>query len=247
MILKLNLKVFILALILVIVGMLAVWRPWKDEADTRQITTNGEATVSRAPDEFVFSPVYEKVSEDSKTAVREVTVVGNEILAKLRELGVVDDQMTTSVTTNNDRVYAFEPNADAPNEYHALYSITATLNDLTLAQSVLDYLATTPVLYAITPQSTFSTKTRKALEDEARKLALADARERAEDSVAAIGARLGKVITISEPSWGGPVPLMGAPEGVGTANLDSNASASPELLIGEQDLTYTISVTFALK
>ena len=58
--LSLDLRLICIALLLVIVAMLAIWRPWSSGPTdaSRTITVTGDSTLKAAPDEYVFSPQY---------------------------------------------------------------------------------------------------------------------------------------------------------------------------------------------
>jgi len=223
--------------------MLLIWQPWNG-LSSRTIVVSGQASVKAAPDEFTFYPSYQASAITETAAITAVSKKGNKVVNKLISLGVEEKKITTSV--NADRYFAVKDSSE-DTEPTATYSITATVDNKDLAQKVLDYLVTTSPIYGVSPQSNFATETRKDLEDSARKLALADAKERAEQTAEELGIKLGKVVEISEPNWGGVIPL-GVEE---RASTDSSGApetvTSPKLLIGEQEVTYQITVTYKIR
>jgi uncharacterized protein YggE len=229
-------------LLLVIVAMLLIWQPWTG-LSSRTVVVSGQATVKAIPDEFTFYPTYQATAATETAAISAVSKKGNQVVDKLVSLGVDEKKISTSV--NADRYYPVKDGSD-DTEPTATYSITAVVGSKELAQKILDYLVTTNPIYGVSPQSNFANQTRKDLEDSARKLALADAKERAEQTADELGIKLGNVVEISEPNWGGIIPL-----GVeGRATTDSSApelQTSPKLLTGEQEVTYQISVTYRIR
>ncbi len=237
--LRLDFRILSAVLLVVIVSMAFVWRPW-GSTEKRTISIQGEATLKAAPDEFIFSPVYEKKAKDSTTAISEVSKLGNSVVAKLKKLGVADKSIQTNVTTQK----RYEPlTGRETDEITAQFSLTVTINDKVLAQKILDYLTITGPLYSVSPQSTFANETRKQLESEVRGKALSDARSKADQTAKELGVKVGKVISVSEPQFGGPITL----EGKSVPSSDSSTSTPPVLLTGEQEVTYTVTVNFQIR
>lgn len=239
---KLDFRFLSAFLLLIIVTMLLIWQPW-NSASSRTIVVSGQASVKAAPDEFTFYPSYQASAATETAAISAVSKKGNAVVSKLISLGVEEKSITTSV--NADQYYPVKDNSD-DTKPTATYSITALVNNKDLAQKVLDYLVTTGPIYGVSPQSNFADETRKDLEDSARKLALADAKSRAEQTATELGIKLGRVVEISEPNWGGIIPL-GVEDRVSTDSSGApEVKTSPKLLIGEQEVTYQITVTYKI-
>jgi len=230
-------------LFVVVVVMLFIWQPWNN-ISSRTIIVSGQATVKAEPDQFTFYPTYQATAATESAAITAVSKKGNVVVDKLVKLGVKQNQISTSV--NADRYYGIK--SEDQSEPTATYSITAVVEDKKLAQQILDYLVTTNPIFGVSPQSNFKTETRKELEDSARKLALADAKQQAETTVMELGIKLGSVVEISDPNWGGIIPLGvedRAVEGSGSDGV--SVQSSPKLLTGEQEVTYQISVTYRIR
>lgn len=80
--------------------------------------------------------------------------------------------------------------------------------------------------------------------DEARKLAVEDARARAKQLVELAGAELGEVRSISEGFGGGAPPVLLRLE---SAAFDSGGGQPSPLSPGQQEITLTVNVTFDIK
>jgi len=254
--LRFDLRLLVLLLVVVIAGMVIWWKPWEGTAKN-VITVTGEGTVQAAPDQFVFMATYQKKATTAKLAITDVSTVGNEVIAKLKELGVPESGLKNDVTTGPNYSILEPSSTDGgsvssqpipprgTNETIATYMVTATVQDRTLAGRVMDYLATTPVLYAISPQSTFRDETRKKLESDARGKALSDARAKADQTATGLGAKLGKLTTVSDlQQRGGPIPLMG--KAVPSSAVEDKTT-TPVLETGTQDITYTVTVSYQIK
>lgn len=86
------------------------------------------------------------------------------------------------------------------------------------------------------------------LRQEARKMAIEKAKQKAQELAAAAGIELGRVVTVSESGYSaGPMPYY-ADGGYGGAGVMSMEKAvSPNIEPGQQDVTATMTVTFEIK
>ncbi len=231
--LQINWRIVALVLTGVIGVMLLLWQPWKPAAPTKTITVRGEATLEREPDRFRFTPVYQ--GDD----IAKVTTKGNEVVAKLKTLGVSDGDIQTNVYDASSKAVSPSMPQDSMVRTSATYSITVTVKDKALAQKVADYLATTGATGMITPQADFSKDTRTALDLEARRKASDDAKAKASTMAKQLGVRLGKVTKVTEESG----------YGFGTSRAEdaNKLSVTPTLQPGRQELTFSFSVTFEIR
>jgi uncharacterized protein YggE len=93
----------------------------------------------------------------------------------------------------------------------------------------------------------FSFNDPNALQQQARKLAIDNAKTKAQDLAKEAGLSLGKVVSISETNSGYPVPYaLSAPAmAVGGGTMDK--SVAPDVQNGSQDITESMSVVFEVK
>ena len=245
---KLNISISwtIVSLLLVLTNITTVilWKPWNStSAVTRKVSVSGEAKIKAVPDEYVLSPYFEFANADRIKATEELTKQGATITAKLKELGVKDEQIKSS-TTGYDR-YSYAPTDTLANTLQLQYTIT--VSDKDMAQKVQDYLLTLKPKGQISPAAQFSETKRKELETQARDKAIADAKTRATKTAEQLGAKIGKVITISDGSsyGGGPIAISGMASTM-EAKLDTTVSSLP-VQVGQDEFNYTVSVEYELK
>lgn len=232
--LKLNYKWIVIALLVVIAAMVAMWQPWTRISD-RTIEVSGQSTVSAVPDEYAFSPYYEFKNSDKQAALSDLTKKSDEIVAKLKELGVANEKIKTN---SNGYDYPIYNNNTSTPTYNL--SLTITVDNSDLAQKVQDYLVTTSPLGSVTPQATFSDNKRNELESKARDEATKDARAKAEQSAKNLGFSIGAVKVVND---GGGFGSIIYPMGSAAENLSAD-SAKLSLQPGENDLRYTVSVVY---
>jgi uncharacterized protein len=227
-------------LALVIIAMLAFWQPWNDpRAQDRTIEVTGQAQVTAVPDEFVFYPSYEFKNDNKQAALDELSKKSNEIVAKLKGIGVPDNKIKTNSSGYDYPVYS-KPEEGRSTPTYSL-TLTVTVDTKELAQKVQDYLVTTTPSGAVSPQPQFSDKKRTELEAQARDQATKDARAKAEQSAKNLGFSLGAVKSVADGAGFGGVPYAGR-------GLETDA-VSPKLTVqpGENELTYMVTVAYFVK
>lgn len=241
---RIDLRWVVVGLIVGIIVIFGLWRPWEG-INKRTIEVVGSAEIKATPDRFILTPIYQKKATTAKQALSDVSVIGNGVVAGLKELGVAQKSITTNVSNVID--YGSEPAVPerviSPNldETTASYMITVEVDSIALAQKVLDYLITTPTASSPGLQASFSSDARKELENQARLQAAADGRKKAELMATSLGAELGRIIKVSEVQWGGPITPM---EGRSTVSSDLTA---PLVLPGEQTISFSLNLIYSLK
>jgi uncharacterized protein YggE len=123
--------------------------------------------------------------------------------------------------------------------------LTVTTYDEKLTQKVQDYLISTTPTGTISPQATFSQKKQKELQDRARTEASKDARTKAEQSAKNLGFKLKAVKSVNDASgFGGVYPTLSEK----SLAVDSVAPpATYAIQPGENDLTYSVTVTYYIR
>lgn len=236
--LSFNPKVIIVLLLAVIIAMLALWQPWTSTNNDQIVTVNGETTISAVPDEFVFYPTYEFKNADKAEALAALTAKSDDVVGKLKELGVADSKIKTNSSGYD---YPMYPETTSRDTTYSL-QLTVEVSDKDLAQKVQDYLLSTTPTGAVSPQASFSDDRRRELESEARDEATKDARAKAEQMAANLGFKLGKVKSVTDGSGFGIIPY--GPEMVVSSDSGkSSLSVQP----GENEFTFTVNVTYYLR
>jgi uncharacterized protein YggE len=233
-----------LALVAVLVCGATIWRPWTT-VSTKTIDVIGEGIVKALPDEYTFNPSYQESAEDVTKATEKVSEKGNAVVAKLKSLGVSNDDITTNVSAYQN--YYSPGTATGP--YLATFTIAASVPNQVLAEAVTTYIATTGAINAVTPQAAFNSETRATLELEARQKAIDSAKLKAEQTASAMGTRLGKVVKISDAStsFPQPYPIYGTTiDGDAKSSVETSApsTSSTTLQTGKQEIKYSVTVTY---
>jgi len=220
---------------------LAWWSPWSDSG--RTVTVTGESTITAQPDEFVFNPYYTASAKDRTQATTAVRKTGDQVVSKLKALGVAEEDIKTDISAYD---FSLRAEGGQSKEFEASYALTITLDNEELAQQVFDYLLTTKAQGSISPQVNFSNDTRANLKSQARMAAVNNAQSQAEEIADELGQSVTKAISVEEVSGFDVIPYYGGGAEDRPA-ADSLLQETAELLPGQQDLTFSVKVTFGLR
>ena len=200
------------------------------------ISVTGEATVSVAPDQ---AQIDGGVTSDAKTA-RETSEANNaamgKVLLALKGAGIDEKDYQTSRLSLQPQ---YAPNRSGPSPvvgYRASNRVTIRVRDITKVANVIDVLvgAGANEVGGIN----FMVSQASKLLDDAREKAVADARRKADIYAKAAGVTLGEPLSISEE--GSSVPLY-------RGKMAAPMAAGAQVAQGEETLSVTVSVTWAIK
>jgi hypothetical protein len=225
-----------LALLTAAIGVSALLiAPASAQSETPAISVTGEATISVPPDQ---AQVEAGVTSNGKTA-REASEANNvtmgQVLLALKAAGIDGKDIQTSRLS-------LQPQS-APNHstnaivgYRASNQVTVRLRDVTKVASTIDLLvgAGANEIGGIN----FMVSQASKLLDDAREQAVADARRKAEIYAKAAGVTLGAPLSIAEE---------GAPAPVFRGKMAVAPMAATPVAQGEQTLSVTVSVSWAIK
>ena len=212
-----------------------------DEA-TRTISVTGLGAVAATPDIAHATVGVRTVAETARAALSENSATMAGVLDALRGTGIADrDIRTTNVslhprwgaemTENGTRVQVL-------NGYEAANLLRVTCRDLSKLGELLDALAGAGAndMRGIS----FDVDDRVKLMDEARAIAVRNARANAQLYAREAGVSLGAVLSISEA--GAPTPAHRS-----RAMAEMTVAAPVPIAGGEQMISASISVTFAIE
>lgn len=242
--LNLDLRFVVLGLLIIIAGMIYAWKPWESSASSnRTISVSGETTINAIPDEYIFGPSFKEegtVQADVKTKLAKKTTT---VIDELKKLGISEEKIKLNAYGYDD--YYYYRNEDNGN-YNASSTIEITVNNQELAQKVQDYLSTTDATGSLTPSAQFSQNKQNELETQARQEAIDDAKTKAQQSADLLSAKLGKVVTMTENNGFDVYPLYRDSVGI-AEGAQPDAKSSMPVSPGQNEFTYTVSVTFEIK
>lgn len=205
----------------------------------RTITISGKGTVKSAPDMVSVSAGVESQAPTAKDALAKNTAAMSRVIEALKSEGIDPKDIQTTNFSVSPR-YDNRDDGKPPRlvGYSVYNSVVVTMHDTDKLGGVLDQLvsAGSNSIGGIS----FGIDKPDELQNEARKLAMADAIAKAKLYAEAAGAELGPVQTISEQ--GGYVPYYPA-----APRMDAAAVKAVPIEPGTQSLNIEVQVTWELK
>ena len=212
----------------------------------RTLSLTGQGEVKSAPDIAVIST---GVVSEAKTA-REALTANNEAMASVLQTieaaGVAKQDIQTSNFSVQPKYKYAKRASNGEHEppritgYTVSNSVTVIARDLAKLGPVLDAVVSSGVNQM--NGLSFSIAEPEPLRNEARKLAVAEARTRAELYAAAAGVSLGKILSISEA--GGHRPPQPA---FRRAALESAAADAVPIAQGQQSIQMQVNIVWEIE
>ncbi|MGW6035093.1 SIMPL domain-containing protein [Gordonia terrae] len=207
----------------------------------RSVTVVGTGQVTGTPDTLRADIGVEATAPDVTTALDETSAKVTAVTDAVVAAGVERKDVATQQVSVNPQYTNPSPGATSEvGGYLATNTIRVTIRDIAKASAILSAAATAGGDNTRISNVSFAIDDDSDLLDQAREAAFTDARGRAEQYANLAGDSLGKVLTITESTSG--QEKSAAP---GTFERDVAAAPVP-VEPGQQELTFTVNVTFAL-
>jgi uncharacterized protein YggE len=213
----------------------------KETLSERVITVNGSGQVSLAPDRASISLSVVTRNADASAAAEENARKMTAVQDALKALGVDAAAVSTSNYTVT-REFVYKDGASIPGDYRVTNRVNVAVKDLDAVGRLID--AAIKAGANEMTQLSYSSSNTEAAVKEARSLAVKQAQEAARLLAENAGARLGRVISLTEAagSMPAPRPLVKA----------MNAEAAVEdaltpVSANDSTVTVTIEARFELK
>lgn len=203
------------------------------------LTVIGVGTLRARPDQAVVTLGVETEGETLATALNENNRRASVVLATLKEQGIAE----ADIQTASFQIQIEEPRDPqtgrraGPPVYRVIHVYTVIFRDLDRVGEGVD--AAVAAGANRVDAITFRIGNPDRLAAEARRLAAEDAKARAQTLANALGAQLGRIISVTETTLPQPVPLA-------RASAFAEAAAVP-VVAGEQEITVQIQVTWELR
>lgn len=216
------------------------------------ISVAGEGEVVAVPDVAVFSLTVSADAKVVSNAQGQVTEKIDAILAGLEELGIEKkDIKTTDYSVypkyTTERVVCSPtycpPSRQIPDGYTASHSVSVKVRKTADAGKALA-LAGEEGATNLSSIS-FEIDEPEKIIDEARALAITDAKKRAKVLSKELGVRLVKIVSFYESTGGGPIPYYA--EGMGGNMVKTAVAPAPTIPAGENKVKVSITVIYEIR
>lgn len=210
----------------------------ESKAQVPQISVSGEGKIKVVPDQAMVTVGFQNTGKDAK----EVKALNDEVVDKVLKFLKKSGISTSDYKTNNvslGKTYDYEKKKY---NYQASQTLTITLKDLSKYDDIMMGLNDAGI-NAIQGVE-FKSSKMEELEREARKKAVLNAKQKANDYVAVLGQKVGKALLITDNSIGYvPQPMYKG----GMMAMAEAAMPRETLAVGELEININVSVVFALE
>ena len=202
------------------------------------IDVAGEGIVKVVPDEVTISVRVENTGENTQTLKKQNDATISEVIKFLKQMKIDDKDVRTeymNLTKNYDyqgKTYTFAANQ----------SLSVKLRDIAKYEQVIKGLLDTGINRIDGVE--FSSSNKEALESQARKKAVENAKMKANEYASVLNQTVGKAVSISEfnNNSGGPQPVYKM------AMMESTSAGGDgqTIALGEMEIRTTVNVSFLL-
>jgi uncharacterized protein YggE len=199
------------------------------------VIAGGEGTVSKKPDQAVIYVGVESKQSTASSAQKDLAAKAAKLIARAKALGITDNDINTSGYSVNPN---YTPNGGAIDGYRASESLLLKWHSVDTTGKALDALVQEGGATHISVS--FGLANPKSAQAEARSLAIADARSKAQAMASAAGAKLGRVMRVSELSFSGYSSPRYA---VGAAAPD----VATQVPVGSLDVQVSVEVDYTIE
>ena len=204
-----------------------------------QINVNGEGKVKVIPDQATIAVTVETKGNNAKDVKKENDVKIDAVLKFIKKMNLSPADYKTQRVSLNPQ-YDYEKKKHS---YNATQTIEILLRDLSKYDELMEGLVNEGInrIDAVTFQSSKLAQ----YQSEARKLAMKEAKMKAEDYVSVLGQKVGRAMTISDNSQTYyPQPMYAAMK-----TMEKSDASEPRetLALGEINITANVLVSFILE
>ncbi len=241
----------IFGVVLIIYVLVSINKIVNTATTTDTISFSGQGKISAKPDVAVFTLSIITQAAKSKAAQEANAKKANSVTAFLKKNGIADKDIKTSgynvspAYSDNQPVIMMYPIPVPPgppkiNGYSVTQGFTVKVRDLDKAGAIADGI----VLAGANQVSdiSFQIDNPEKLKDQARTLAVADAKRKASEMESTVGVNLGKIVNFGENEYGYPYYNEMKASGMG-----GGGDTAPVLSPGENEITVSVSLTYQIK
>ena len=209
-----------------------------DTANTRYITVTGVGTISVVPDAVRFNATVSSLASTNAAALSSASKSAAAVRAALKDKGIaLKDIRSANISVYPEYNYTQEAGTKITG-YRASQSFDVLVRKASDAGTIIEAVVTAGgdnvQLGGVIP----TTLNPAIATEEARAAAVANAKSKASSYAKLLGTSIGKVLFLEEQSS----PIYSSPFPMAKAEADS----AVQIDLGEQDVTVTITVRWAL-
>ncbi len=225
---------------LLILSMLFISMSYGQEVkQVPQINVTGEGKVKVVPDEASIAVTVETKGNNAKDVKKQNDDKIDAVLKFIKKMNLAPADYKTQRVSLNPQ-YDYEKKKHS---YNATQTIEILLRDLSKYDELMGGLVDVGINRI--DNVTFQSSKMAQYESEARKLAIKEAKQKAEDYVSVLGQKVGRAMTISDNSQNNyPRPMYAAMKLMESSDMSATRET---LAVGEINITANVTVSFILE
>ncbi len=225
--------------LLIIVTVFAITAQAQEIRQIPLVNVSGEGKIKVAPDQASISVSVETKGSKAADVKKENDTKIDAVIKYIKKMNIAKEDYQTQRVYLNDQ-YDYEKKK---HNYVATQTITILLKDLSKYDIMMEGLVETGINTISGVE--FKTSKLEELKSDARKLAVKNAKLKAEDYVSALGQKVGAAFTITDnTSIDYPQPRYAM---MAMKMADEAFSGNQTLAVGEIEVTANVSVSFYLQ
>lgn len=205
----------------------------------KTVTVTGEAEKQERSQVATFVAGVTAVNDDKDAAISEVNSKITEIISSLKDFGIKDQDLKTqnlSINQNEQTYYEDGVQKQRPGQWRISNNIEIKLSDASRASSLASLLTKSGATTVYGPN--FTLEDISSVQEELLKLAMEDARSKAQVLATLANSNLGEVVSVTEGTGGASVfQNIGFEGGGGGGGLQPGSGTASK----------TVTVVFELK
>ena len=207
---------------------------------TDSFAVTGEGKVSTSPDMALLSAGVTVTSSTVKLAQSELNTKLNAVSNSIKSLGIDSRDIKTSHYSLNPQ-YDYRDGTSRITGYQASSNLAIKIKDLDRANDVLDAVVASGA--NVVNGLSFDVADNTKAENEARKIAVEEARAKPQEASKLAGFSLGRMINYSE-NWGnqGPRPMYAAMDRAGASEI-----AKTQIEPGSNEISVNVTLSYEIR
>ncbi|HOI60095.1 MAG TPA: SIMPL domain-containing protein [Candidatus Pacearchaeota archaeon] len=212
-------------------------------SENETITISGLGEVYAVPDIAVIDVAVLTESKTVEAAMSENTTKMNNIISALKQDLTIDEKDIKTTSFNISPRYAWEDKTGKRNlvGYEISQLINVKIRNLDATGNVIQKV--TELGANSVSDLTFTFDNDQELKEEARNIAIKDAKEKAKDLEKELGIKMVRIVNFSESSYA-PVTIRSGSMKVMNESLDY---AAPTIEAGQNKITSNVSITYIIR
>ena len=206
-----------------------------------ELSVVGEGKVDVKPDSAIITAGFSITNAASaQEAQQKVDSVSNSLVASLTKLGISKDDIKTSNYSVSPN-YSYDPSGQKANGFNADVSYTVTVKKIDILPQVLTDLTAAGATQVNSVN--YSVNNPEKYREDARNMAIQNARDQAQKLASQLGIHLGRVTNIVESGSNSPGPIPYIQSDMKSLNSGGGVP-QPNIQPGTETVSSTVTLYF---